>query len=105
MCLIIYFLALAFADNVFYPDLMAQGLVPVRMHNFQNLDGRIAIEFELREDALDVLVLRRYKRCLTGVCMYLTKALLALTSGPKEKILDNKPGCLIFLNLIVFAER
>ena len=53
MCPIIHFVALAFVDNAFHEDLIAEGLAPNKLHSFQNPKGRITIDFKFRDDVLN----------------------------------------------------
>lgn len=75
---IIIFYSLAFADNAFYPALMAQGLCPAKMHSFKTPEGRIKIEFKFREDILDTPVYRTFERTLTGIRTHPIKAMSAV---------------------------
>ena len=60
MCLIMHFVALAFVDNAFYEDLIAERLVPNKLHSFQNPEGRITIDFKFRDDILNKPIFRTY---------------------------------------------
>ena len=60
MCPIIHFVALAFVDNAFHEDLIAEGLVPNKLHSFQNPEGRITIDFKFRDDILNKPIFRTY---------------------------------------------
>lgn len=77
MCPIVHIAALAFADDAFHPDLTNAGLTPYNMHSFRSPSGRITIDFNFRDDILDVPVFRRSKQNLGGVNVDPIKALSA----------------------------
>ncbi|KAL9583651.1 MAG: hypothetical protein Q9203_004996 [Teloschistes exilis] len=66
MCPIIYFLALAFADNIFHPRLIQPGLSVDRLHKFTCPTGRTTIDFSFREDILDAPIFRPSAQVLSG---------------------------------------
>ena len=77
MCLILHFVAIAFAHNAFYPRLVAAGLSPHTLHSFFSPDGQITINFTSKDNVLDIPVFRRSKQSLKGVHVDLSKALSA----------------------------
>ena len=92
MCPVIHFLALAFADNAFHPDLIAAGLCPEKLHGFKNPEGCITIEFKFRDDILDVPLFHRYQRSLEGITVHPIKALSAKAIGEESRRLGQRAG-------------
>lgn len=75
MCPIIYFLALAFADNIFHPKLVEAGLSVHRC--FTCPSGRSMIEFRFRDDIADTPIFRPSLRGFSGKQADLSRALAA----------------------------
>ena len=92
MCPIIHFVALAFADQAFHAELIAQGLCPSKMHTFRNPEGRITIDFMFRDEILDVPIFRAYERRLEGVRVHPFKALSAKAISDESKRLGQRSG-------------
>ena len=67
LCPIVHFLALAFADNAFHQDLVAEGLTAHKLHQFRNPEGRITIDFKFRVSVLDMPIFRTYEKRLEGI--------------------------------------
>ena len=92
MCPIVHFLALAFADNAFHPQLVAAGLCAEDMHRFRNPEGRITIDFKFKDDILEVPLFRAYQRSFDGISVHPTKALPAQTLNEESKRLGQRAG-------------
>jgi len=92
MCPIVHFAALAFADNAFHPDLVNAGLTPYNMHDFCSPSGRITIDFNFRDDILDVPVFRRSKQNLKDVNVDPIKALSASSIAHWTRRLGQRAG-------------
>ncbi|KAL9581014.1 MAG: hypothetical protein Q9203_006070 [Teloschistes exilis] len=61
---IVYFLALAFVDNAFHPELIQAGLTVRQLHSFACPSG--TIDFSFREEILTTPVFRSSSGCLYG---------------------------------------
>ena len=92
MCPVLHFAALAFADHAFHDDLMSAGLTPHCLHSFSCPDGRITIEFALRDDILEVPVFRRSMRTVEGHSVHPTRAESADTISYGTKRLGQRAG-------------
>ena len=92
MCPIIHFLALAFADDAFHPDLRDLGLTPAKLHSFENAEGRNTIEYKFRDDILDVPLFRSWHSTLDGVRTHPSKPLSAVTVHRESKRLGEQAG-------------
>lgn len=77
MCPILHFVAIVFAHNAFHPRLVSVELTPYTLHNFSSPDGRITIDFALRDDILKIPIFRRFTRSMEGVHVDPLKALFA----------------------------
>ena len=92
MCPIIHFVALAFADNTFHEDLIAERLGSNKLHSFQNPERRITIDFKFRNDILDKPIFRTYKRNLEGISVHPFKTLFAKSISDESKRLGQRAG-------------
>ena len=94
MCPIVHFLALAFADNAFHPELMAAGLSPTNLHSFATVEGRTTLEFKLRKDMKKVPIFRFWRSTLHGVEVDPTRPLPASNLNRESRRLGQQAGLL-----------
>lgn len=92
MCPIVHFLALAFADNAFHPELYNLGLTPAKLHSFRNPEGRITIESKFWDEILDVPLFRAWHSTLEGVQVHAVKPLSAKNVNRESKRLGQQAG-------------
>ncbi|KAL8641816.1 MAG: hypothetical protein Q9228_001434 [Teloschistes exilis] len=77
MCPIVYFLALAFTDNIFHPKLVEAGISAHRLHSFTCPTGRSTIDFSFRKDVLETPIFRPSKQVFFGKESDTSRALTA----------------------------
>ena len=92
LCPIVHFLALAFADNAFHPDLTERGLSPTNLHSFVNVEGRTTLEFKFREDILAIPVFRFWHSTLRGIEVHPNRPLPAHNLNRESKRLGEQAG-------------